>query len=132
MSEHVVVVGGGMVAHRFVKALRARDTEGVYRVTVVAEEDRAPYDQVGLSAFFSGSTPDDLLLGDPTLWDDPSVALHTATTATESTVVPAWSPRTGGPLATVLLTGSYARCPRCPAPTPRASSSTGPSTTSSP
>ena len=57
MSEHVVVVGGGMVAHRFVEALRPATPRAAYRVTVVAEEDRAPYDRVGLSAFFSGSTP---------------------------------------------------------------------------
>ena len=56
MTEHVVVIGGGMVAHRVVEALRARDTEGAFRVTVLAEEARAPYDRVGLSAFFSGST----------------------------------------------------------------------------
>ena len=57
MSEHVVVVGGGMVAHRFVEALRARDTGSAFHVTVLAEEDRAPYDRVGLSAFFSGLDP---------------------------------------------------------------------------
>ena len=34
------------------------------RVTVLAEEDRAPYDRVGLSAFFSGRDPEDLALGD--------------------------------------------------------------------
>ena len=118
MSEHVVVVGGGMVAHRFVEALRARDTEGAYRVTVVAEEDRAPYDRVGLSAFFSGSTPDDLLLGDPTMWDDPSVALHLATTATGidrgAGVV---TTADGGAHAydhLVLATGSYAWVPPVP------------------
>ncbi len=65
MSEHVVVVGGGMVAHRFVEALRSRDTGSAFSVTVLAEEDRAPYDRVGLSAFFSGSTPEQLALGTP-------------------------------------------------------------------
>ena len=63
MSEHVVVVGGGMVAHRFVEALRSRDTGSAFSVTVLAEEARAPYDRVGLSAFFSGSTPEELALG---------------------------------------------------------------------
>ena len=49
MSEHVVVVGGGMVAHRFVEALRARDSRVGLPVTVLAEEARAPYDRVGLT-----------------------------------------------------------------------------------
>ena len=136
MSEHVVVVGGGMVAHRFVEALRARDTEGVYRVTVVAEEDRAPYDRVGLSAFFSGSTPDDLLLGDPTLWDDPR---RSPCTWPRPPRHRPWCRRGHhrgrGSTPTTTWSSRPARtpgCPRCPAPTPRASSSTGPSTTSSP
>ncbi|MGL4177788.1 MAG: nitrite reductase large subunit NirB [Dermatophilaceae bacterium] len=77
MSEHVVVVGGGMVAHRFVEALRARDERDRYHVTVIAEEPRMPYDRVGLSAFFSGTHPDDLTLGDRALWADDAVALRT-------------------------------------------------------
>ncbi len=36
-TEQIVVVGGGMVAHRFTEAMRARDTEGRYAVTVLAE-----------------------------------------------------------------------------------------------
>ena len=118
MSEHVVVVGGGMVAHRFVEALRARDTERAFRVTVVAEEDRAPYDRVGLSAFFSGSSAEDLLLGDPTMWDDPSVTLRLRSTATgidrDARVV---TTADGGSHAydhLVLATGSYAWVPPVP------------------
>lgn len=74
--KHIVVVGGGMVAHRFVEALRARDTEGQYRVTVCAEEPRRPYDRVALTSYFTGRDPDDLELGDPALWDDPAVTLR--------------------------------------------------------
>ena len=37
-AKHVVVVGGGMVAHRLVEALRQRDTDITYRITVFAEE----------------------------------------------------------------------------------------------
>ena len=74
--EHVVVVGGGMVAHRFVEALRSRDTEGRYRVTVCAEEPRRPYDRVALTTYFTGRHPEDLELGDRGLWDDPLVSLR--------------------------------------------------------
>ena len=39
--RRVVVVGGGMVAQRFVEALRDRDDAGRHHVTVLAEEPRA-------------------------------------------------------------------------------------------
>jgi len=74
--RHVVVVGGGMVAQRFVEALRARDTDGAWRVTVFAEEPRKPYDRVGLTRYFEVRDAEELTLGDPALWDDPLVDLH--------------------------------------------------------
>ncbi|MFI7512362.1 nitrite reductase large subunit NirB [Micromonospora echinofusca] len=75
-SSRLVVVGNGMVGQRFVDALRARDPQGRWRVTVLAEESRPAYDRVRLSAFFDGvdaeelnlHTPDDgveLRLGEP-------------------------------------------------------------------
>ena len=118
MTEHVVVIGGGMVAHRVVEALRSRDTAGTYRVTVVAEEDRAPYDRVGLSAFFSGSTPDELLLGDPAMWEDERVDLRLRTGATavdrESRTVTTAGGDVVGYDHLVLATGSYAWVPPVP------------------
>lgn len=74
--KNIVVVGGGMVAHRFVEALRARDTAGEYHVTVCAEEPRRPYDRVALTSYFTGRHPEDLELGDPALWSDPLVTLR--------------------------------------------------------
>src|SRR5215212_3736458 len=50
-ARHVVVVGHGMVGHRFVEAVRARDTEGRWRITVLAEENDAAYDRVGLTGY---------------------------------------------------------------------------------
>jgi nitrite reductase (NADH) large subunit len=72
----IVVVGGGMVAHRFTEALRARDEAGAFHVTVLAEEPRRPYDRVALTSYFTGRHPEDLELGDRDLWDDPLVDLH--------------------------------------------------------
>ena len=74
--RELVVVGGGMVAHRLVEALRDRDHAGRWQVTVLAEEPRAPYDRVALTTYFSGRDPDDLALGDPGLWSDPLVTLR--------------------------------------------------------
>src|SRR5689334_2355241 len=50
-GKHVVVVGHGMVGHRFVEAMRARDTDGTWRITVLAEETDAAYDRVGLTGY---------------------------------------------------------------------------------
>ncbi|MEV8511163.1 nitrite reductase large subunit NirB [Dactylosporangium sp. NPDC051484] len=71
----VVVVGHGMVGHRFVEALHSRDTGRRWHVTVLAEEGRSAYDRVRLSAYFDGvcaeeltyAVPDgiDLRLGEP-------------------------------------------------------------------
>ena len=40
-----------MVGHRFVEALRRRDTEGAWRVVVLAEERAPAYDRVALSSY---------------------------------------------------------------------------------
>ena len=50
-KSSVVVVGHGMVGHRFVEALRSRDGDGAWRVTVLAEEADAAYDRVGLTGY---------------------------------------------------------------------------------
>ena len=50
-AKNLVVIGHGMVGHRFVEALRSRDTQGCWRVTVLAEETDAAYDRVGLTYY---------------------------------------------------------------------------------
>lgn len=47
----VVVIGHGMVGHRFVEALRDRDREGLWRVVVLCEEATPAYDRVALSSY---------------------------------------------------------------------------------
>ncbi|MFI5709880.1 nitrite reductase large subunit NirB [Kribbella sp. NPDC051620] len=114
-GRHLVVVGGGMVAHRLVEALRSRDTDAAWRITVLAEEPRMPYDRVALTSYFSGRDPADLSLGDPTLWDDPAVTLR------KGVVVASLDPASKVVRTTrdevieydelVLATGSYAFVP---------------------
>ncbi|PQZ60996.1 nitrite reductase (NAD(P)H) [Microbacterium sp. MYb54] len=67
-SSDVVVVGAGMVAHRFVESLR-RGGQGGPTVTVIGEEGRAPYDRVGLTSYFTGMSTDDLTLDERVLQD---------------------------------------------------------------
>jgi nitrite reductase (NADH) large subunit len=72
----LVVVGHGMVGHRLVEAVRARDTEGRWRIVVLAEEPRPAYDRVALSSYVDGTTAAELSLVDGDGYDDPLVALH--------------------------------------------------------
>nr|BFE65060.1 nitrite reductase large subunit NirB [Dactylosporangium thailandense] len=61
----VVVVGHGMVGHRFAEALTARDPGHRWHITVLAEEGRGAYDRVRLSAYFDGVTAEELTYGVP-------------------------------------------------------------------
>ncbi len=56
MTRTLVVVGHGMVGHRLVSTLRARDTSARWRIVVLAEEPRPAYDRVALSSYFDGAT----------------------------------------------------------------------------
>src|SRR5688572_19189943 len=70
--RHVVVVGAGMVAHRFVESMLSRD-DGSWRVSVVGDEGRPPYDRVSLTSFLEGATATDLTLPPSTFEADPRV-----------------------------------------------------------
>lgn len=50
--ETIVVVGNGMVGHRFCELLVERDTDRRFRIVTFCEEPRAAYDRVHLSAYF--------------------------------------------------------------------------------
>ncbi|MGI5245602.1 nitrite reductase large subunit NirB [Dactylosporangium sp. CA-139066] len=64
-STRVVVIGHGMVGHRFLEALQSRDTGGRFQVTVLAEEGRSAYDRVRLSAYFDGVSAEELTYAVP-------------------------------------------------------------------
>ncbi|TFI43904.1 nitrite reductase large subunit [Rhodococcus sp. 1R11] len=49
--KNAVVVGHGMVGHRFVEALRARDEAAEWKITILCEEALPAYDRVGLSSY---------------------------------------------------------------------------------
>jgi nitrite reductase (NADH) large subunit len=64
----LVVIGYGMVAHRLVEALVARDVQRQWRIVVLAEEARPAYDRVALSSYVDCWDADKLTL--PTVTDD--------------------------------------------------------------
>ena len=116
--RQLVVVGGGMVARRLVDALRSRDVDGTWAVTLLCEEPRAPYDRVALTSYFTGRDPDDLALGGQELWDDPLVTLRRGVAATavdrDGRTVSTSDGRVLPYDSLVLATGSYAAVPPVP------------------
>ncbi|WP_422846432.1 nitrite reductase large subunit NirB [Acidovorax sp. M2(2025)] len=60
----IVLIGHGMVGHKFLESLAETGITGA-EVTVLCEEPRAAYDRVHLSEFFSGKTADALSLVEP-------------------------------------------------------------------
>lgn len=66
-SQRVLIVGNGMVGHHFVEQLVNRNLG--FDITVLSGEKRLAYDRVHLSAYFSGSTADDLALTDAKTYD---------------------------------------------------------------
>ncbi|OBA67451.1 nitrite reductase large subunit [Gordonia sp. 852002-10350_SCH5691597] len=77
-----VVVGHGMVGHRFVQELRERDTANQYRVIVLSEEPVAAYDRVGLSSYVGSWDPASMSLPDNTYAGDDLVELRLGESAT--------------------------------------------------
>ena len=63
----LAVVGAGMATHALLRRLVANGGAAGYDITVVGEEPRPCYDRVNLTDYFSGKTPEDLLLS-PADW----------------------------------------------------------------
>ena len=117
-SKNVVVVGHGMVGHRFVEALRSRDNAAEWRVTVLAEEDDAAYDRVGLTAYTDHWDRALLALPGNAYPDDDLVETRLGNRVTgidraAKSVQTADGKRVGYD-ALVLATGSYAFVPPVP------------------
>ncbi|CAM4383851.1 Nitrite reductase [NAD(P)H] [Mycobacterium basiliense] len=117
-ARHVIVVGHGMVGHRLVEALRARDTSGCWRITVLAEEADAAYDRVGLTSYTESWDRDLLALpgndyaGDEwvrLLLNTPVTGIDRATKTVFTADGESYSYD-----ALVLATGSYAFVPPVP------------------
>ena len=63
MSKHnVVIIGNGMVGHRFIEELLEKAEPDQFSLTVFCEEPRVAYDRVHLSAYFSHHTAEELSL----------------------------------------------------------------------
>lgn len=69
----VVVIGNGMVGHRFCEKLKSA---GQYKIVVFGEEPRPAYDRVHLSEYFNGKSASDLALPMTGWFEDEEIVLH--------------------------------------------------------
>ena len=76
----IIVIGHGMVGHKFLESLAETGLTNV-EVTVLCEEPRPAYDRVHLSAFFSGTTAEDLSLVEPGFFERTGFTLRLAARA---------------------------------------------------
>ncbi|MEV4615980.1 nitrite reductase large subunit NirB [Kitasatospora sp. NPDC049258] len=114
----LVLVGYGMVGHRFLEALAETGAADRYRVVVLAEEPRPAYDRVALTSYFAGRTAEDLLLAEEGFTDRHGYQVHlsskvTAVDRTAKAVTTAAGHRLRYDTL-VLATGSYPFVPPVP------------------
>ncbi len=119
-TRTVVVIGHGMVGHRFVEAIRARDTESTWKVVVLSEEADAAYDRVGLSSYVGAWDRNALALAGNAYAGDDLVDLRLGTRAEhvdrEARTVTTSSGEVIAYDSVVLATGSYPFVPPVPGP----------------
>src|SRR5690242_21224678 len=105
----VVVVGNGMVGHRFLEVLKERDA--TIELTTFCEEPRLAYDRVNLSAYFAGKSAADLALGRIEGYRNAGIEVHVGDKAIAidraAKIVTSQSGRSVAYDKLVLATGSY-------------------------
>jgi nitrite reductase (NADH) large subunit len=75
LRSTLVVVGHGMVGHRFVQAAIERGLTETHDIVVIGAERRPAYDRVALTSFFAAQSADELSLLPEGAYDDPRVTL---------------------------------------------------------
>ncbi|MGE5047401.1 MAG: FAD-dependent oxidoreductase, partial [Deltaproteobacteria bacterium] len=75
VKRDLVVIGNGMVGHRFLEAMLESEGRDAWNIVTFCEESRLAYDRVNLTSFFSGKTAADLSLADPALYEEAGVTV---------------------------------------------------------
>lgn len=75
-QQTIVVIGNGMVGHRFVEKLIEFDRQKQYKIVTFCEEPRAAYDRVGLSSFFAHRDAEKLMLARLDWYKENGIELH--------------------------------------------------------
>ena len=75
-KKNLVVVGNGMVGHKFLEEIIATGGSNSWNIITFCEEPRVAYDRVNLSGYFSGKTAADLTLVTPGLYHENNINIH--------------------------------------------------------
>jgi NAD(P)H-nitrite reductase large subunit len=75
-KQDLVVIGNGMVGHRFLELLLQSGKQDAWNIVTFCEEPRLAYDRVNLSGFFAGKTAGDLSLVTPRLYEEAGITVH--------------------------------------------------------
>ncbi|MCV6588464.1 MAG: nitrite reductase large subunit NirB [Marinobacterium sp.] len=76
LKPNLIVIGNGMVGHHFLQQLVESGAAEQWQVTVFCEEPRPAYDRVHLSAWFNGSSADELAMGTPELYREWGISVR--------------------------------------------------------
>lgn len=75
-KQNLVVVGNGMVGHKFLERMVANEAMPDWNLITFCEEPRVAYDRVNLSGFFAGKTAADLTLVTPGFYQDHGIHVY--------------------------------------------------------
>ena len=76
VQKNLVVIGNGMVGHKFLECMVAKDAAQDWQLITFCEESRLAYDRVNLSAFFTDKTEADLSLVEPGFYEKNQVQVY--------------------------------------------------------
>jgi nitrite reductase (NADH) large subunit len=75
-KKDLVVIGNGMVGHRFLELLLESGQHDHWNIVTFCEEPRLAYDRVNLTSFLAGKTAAELSLATPRRYQDAGVTVH--------------------------------------------------------
>jgi len=118
MKQRIIIVGNGMVGHKFIDNLLDSESKNDFEVLTFSEESRLAYDRVKLSSYFEGASAEDLALTTEEDYRKQGVVytLNDRVTAidTQEQTVTTTSGRTEHYDRLILATGSYPFVPPIP------------------
>ncbi len=82
-TKTVVVIGNGMVGHRFCERLSEADTNRDFKIVTFCEEPRPAYDRVNLTKYFDHRQAEKLALTSPEWYAERGIQLFLGDRATE-------------------------------------------------
>ena len=75
-KQNLVVVGNGMVGHRFLELMVEKGAFDRWNLITFCEESRVAYDRVSLSQYFVDKTAADLTLVEPGFYQENGIQIH--------------------------------------------------------